>query len=127
MKEVGAVSLAPHGFRSCLWGPPHLVPLRTWRCGVSSGPCLYAREPSRSTVPFDQTPAARFISDYLWLEATSICGLPNRDSSSFGFTSTLSMLIFSGGTGIALTFVPVFTGRTLVSKVNGIWSPLTDR
>ena len=120
MKEAGAVSLAPHGFRSYLWKPPHLVPRVHGVAGISSRACLYARELSHSILPFDQTPYALFIFVYLWLEATSTCGFPNRDASSFGFTSTFSMLIFSSGIGVSRTFVPESTVRTLVSKVNGI-------
>jgi hypothetical protein len=58
---------------------------------------------------------------YLVFDAAQIFGFENRDSSSLGFTSTLVMLIFSGGTGGSLNPSAVLaTWRTFVSRTYGI-------
>src|SRR5262249_23465547 len=48
-------------------------------------------------------------------------GFEKRHSSIFGFTTTLSMVIFSAGTGGSLNPSAVLTtGRTFVSRTYGI-------
>src|ERR1700694_824090 len=57
-----------------------------------------------------------------------ICGFEKSASSSFAFTTTFSITILSGGTGVPPNPTAVLaTGRTLVSKTNGICRPLTGR
>jgi len=64
---------------------------------------------------------------YLALGATG-AGLENLVASNLGLITTFSMVTFSGGTGVSLTPSAVLaTGRTLVSKRNGISRPLTFR
>jgi hypothetical protein len=64
----------------------------------------------------------------LFNAAVRVSGFENKESARMGFTVTLSMMIFSGGTGVSLDPVAVFaTGRTLVSKTKGIWRPFTGR
>lgn len=58
---------------------------------------------------------------YLLFDTAGTSIFENSFSSTFGFTTTLSMIIFSGGTGVSRIpkeFLP--TGRTLVSRTNGI-------
>jgi len=58
---------------------------------------------------------------YLLFDTAATSIFENRFSSILGFTTTLSMTIFSGGKRVSLTpnaFLP--TGRTLVSMMNGI-------
>ena len=60
--------------------------------------------------------------------ALAISSFENSLSSNLGLTTTLSIVIFSGGTGVSRmpsAFLP--TGRTLVSKINGIRRPSTVR
>ena len=65
---------------------------------------------------------------YLAFDAVASCGLENDASSSLGFTVTLSMRIFSGGTGVSRNPVAVLlTGRTFVSRTKGICRPFTGR
>jgi len=62
------------------------------------------------------------------LDAVTTSGFIKSDASSFGFTTTESMMIFSGGTGVSLNPLTVdVKGRTLVSRRKGISSPLTFR
>lgn len=66
--------------------------------------------------------------DRCFLYATQAVGFANVEGSSLGFTSTFSRLIFSTGTGVSLSPVAVVvTGRTLVSRTNGITRPFTCR
>src|SRR5215469_6510451 len=65
---------------------------------------------------------------YLLFATAGTCSFENNFSSNLGFTTILSMMIFSGGTGVSLKpseFLP--TGRTLVSKRKGILRPSTVR
>src|SRR5882762_3876624 len=65
---------------------------------------------------------------YLEFAATPASGFVNSASSNWGFTTTFSIMIFSGGTAGSLN--PSFvwaTGRTLVSRTYGICSPFTGR
>ncbi len=58
---------------------------------------------------------------YLEFAAIPASGFVNSASSNWGFTTTFSIMIFSGGTAGSLNPVPVWaTGRTLVSRTYGI-------
>jgi hypothetical protein len=58
---------------------------------------------------------------YLVFGATAISGFEKSFSSSLGFTTTFSMVIFSAGTGGSLNpFAVRATWRTFVSKICGI-------
>jgi len=58
---------------------------------------------------------------YLLFDTAGASIFENSCSSNFGFTTTFSMTIFSGGTGVSLRpSAFVLTGRTLVSETNGI-------
>ena len=51
----------------------------------------------------------------------SLSGFEKSESSNLGFTSTFSMMVCSGGTGVSRNPCAVrATGRTLVSRTNGI-------
>src|SRR2546426_10788188 len=76
--------------------------------------------PQTSTIPQSAV--------YLAFDATSIWGFENSDSSSLGFTTTVSMIVFSAGTSGSLSPSAVWaTGRTFVSRTNGFCKPLTGR
>jgi hypothetical protein len=58
---------------------------------------------------------------YFVFAALVTSGFEKSFSSSLGFTTTLSMMIFSGGTGTSFIPTAVWaTGRTFVSRTNGI-------
>lgn len=65
---------------------------------------------------------------YLAFGAAGMAGFENSAASNFAFITTLSIIAFSGGTGVSLNPRAVLvTGRTLVSRTNGISRPFTFR
>ena len=65
---------------------------------------------------------------YLAFGAAGMAGFENSAASNFAFITTFSIIAFSGGTGVSLNPRAVLlTGRTLVSRTNGISRPFTFR
>src|SRR6266566_237334 len=75
----------------------------------------------------ERWPQTTWSRVYLAFDATGT-GFENSPASSLGLITTFSIRTFSGGTGVSLSPRAFFvTGRTLVSRTNGISRPFTLR
>lgn len=102
-----------------LAGSPFSDPFQSCRGSAFSASKTRVGSPTRIFVRVQKWGRANL--SYLLVDAAGASTFENSCSFNFGFTTTFSMTILPGGTGVTLRpGAVVLTGRTLVSETNGI-------